>query len=135
VPARVSSSRFVGRRAELTRLEESWKSAISDERAATLLVAGEAGVGKSRLVAELAARLPEPSLVLVGQCFDLVDRALPFGPIVQVLRILHHTLDDATLEAVVGPGRDELAALLPDGHTPPREGIVAGAPLHDVLGL
>ncbi len=135
VPARVSSSRFVGRRAELTRLEECWKAAVADERAATVLVAGEAGVGKSRLVAELIARIPEPSLVLVGQCFDLVDRALPFGPIVQVLRTLHRTLDDAALDAVVGPGRDELAALLPETHTPAREGIVAGALFEQLLGL
>ncbi len=135
VPARLSSSRFVGRRAELTRLEESWKAAVADERAATVLVAGEAGVGKSRLVGELIARIPEPSLVLVGQCFDLVDRALPFGPIVQVLRTLHRTLDDAALDAVVGPGREELAALLPETHTPAREGIVAGALFEQLLGL
>jgi len=135
VPARVSSSRFVGRRAELTRLEESWKAAVVDERATTVLVAGEAGVGKSRLVNELIERLPEPALVLVGQCFDLVDRAFPFGPIVQVLRTLHRTLDEATLDAVVGPGRDELAALLPELHTPAREGIVAGALFEQLLGV
>jgi hypothetical protein len=111
------------------------EGAVADERAATVLVAGEAGVGRSRLVAELIARIPEPSLVLVGQCFDLVDRALPFGPIVQVLRTLHRTLDDAALDAVVGPGRDELAALLPETHTPAREGIVAGALFEQLLGL
>jgi DNA-binding CsgD family transcriptional regulator/tetratricopeptide (TPR) repeat protein len=135
VPVRVSSSRFVGRRAELTRLEERWKAAVADERAATVLVAGEAGVGKSRLVAELVDRIPEPALVLVGQCFDLVDRAFPFGPIVQVLRELHRSLDDETLAAVVGPGRDELAALLPELHTPAREGIVAGALFEQLLGV
>ncbi|MDQ1509959.1 MAG: hypothetical protein QOG50_1803 [Actinomycetota bacterium] len=135
VPARVSSTRFVGRRAELTRLEESWKAAVADERAATVLLAGEAGVGKSRLVAELVGRIPEPSLVLVGHCFDLVDRALPFGPIVQVMRALHRTLDEATLEAVIGPGRDELGVLLPELHAPAREGIVAGALFEQLLGV
>jgi len=134
VATRVSSSQFVGRRAELTRLEASWKAAVVDERAATVLLSGEAGVGKSRLVAELVARIPEPSLVLIGQCFDLVDRAMPFGPIVQVMRTLHRTLDDATLEAVIGPGRDELAVLLPEIHTPAREGIVAGALFEQLLG-
>jgi DNA-binding CsgD family transcriptional regulator/tetratricopeptide (TPR) repeat protein len=134
VPTRASSSRFVGRRAELTRLEASWKAAVVDERAATVLLSGEAGVGKSRLVAELVARIPEPSLVLVGQCFDLVDRAMPFGPIVQVMRTLHRTLDDATLEAVIGPGRDELEVLLPELHAPAREGIVAGALFEQLLG-
>lgn len=135
VPERVSSSRFVGRRAELTRLEEAWKAAVADERAGVVLIGGEAGVGKSRLVAELIERVPEPALVLFGQCFDLADRALPFGPIVQVLRALHRTLDDATLDAVVGPGREELAALLPELHAPVREGIVAGALFEQLLGL
>ncbi len=135
VPDRVSSSRFVGRRAELTRLEEIWKVAVADERAGIVLVGGEAGVGKSRLVSELIERVPEPALVLCGQCFDLADRALPFGPIVQVLRTLHRTLDDTTLDAVVGPGREELAALLPELHAPVREGIVAGALFEQLLGL
>jgi DNA-binding CsgD family transcriptional regulator/tetratricopeptide (TPR) repeat protein len=135
VPERVSSSRFVGRRAELTRLEEAWKTAVADERSAVVLVGGEAGVGKSRLVGELTARVPDPALVLVGQCFDLADRALPFGPIVQVLRMLHRTLDQATLDAVIGPGREELAALLPELHAPVREGIVAGALFEQLLGV
>ena len=135
MPARVTSSRFVGRRAELARLDASWKSAVVDERASTFVIAGEAGVGKSRLVAEFEARIPQPALVLIGQCFDLVDRALPFGPIVQALRTLLRTLDDATLDAVLGPGRDELAALLPELHTPAREGIVAGALYEQLLGV
>src|SRR6478672_6300940 len=93
VPARVSSSRFVGRQAELARLEVAWKAAVVDERAGTVLIAGEAGVGKTRLVGELVAHTAEPALVLIGQCFDLGDRKLPFGPIVQVLHTLHRTLD------------------------------------------
>jgi DNA-binding CsgD family transcriptional regulator/tetratricopeptide (TPR) repeat protein len=135
VPTRVSSSRFVGRRAELTALEEIWKTSVNDENAGVVLLAGEAGVGKSRLVAELGARLTEPSLVLVGQCFDLADRALPFGPIVQVLRTLHRNLDTTTLDAIVGPGRDELAALLPESGEPPREGIVSAALFEQLLGM
>src|SRR4051794_36078894 len=94
------SSQFVGRRSELARLEASWKSAAVDGQAGTVLLAGEAGVGKSRLVGELVARLPDPSLVLFGQCFDLIDRAMPFGPIVQIMRTLQRTLDPATLETV-----------------------------------
>jgi DNA-binding CsgD family transcriptional regulator len=135
VPNRVSSSNFVGRRAELAALEEKWKTSVNDQGAGVVLIAGEAGIGKSRLVAELAARLSEPSLVLVGQCFDLADRALPFGPIVQVLRTLHRNLDHATLDAIVGPARDELAALLPELGAPPREGIVSAALFEQLLGL
>jgi DNA-binding NarL/FixJ family response regulator len=135
VPARVSSSRFVGRRAELARLEKTWKAAVAEEGAGVVLISGEAGVGKSRLVTELIERVPEPALVLVGQCFDLADRALPFGPIVQILRTLHRTLDEVAFDAVVGPGREELGALMPELHTPAREGIVAGALFEQLLGL
>jgi DNA-binding CsgD family transcriptional regulator len=135
VPTRVSSSNFVGRRAELTALEEAWKTSVNDQCAGVVLIAGEAGIGKSRLVAELGARLTEPSLVLVGQCFDLADRALPFGPIVQVLRTLHRNLDHATLDAIVGHARDELAALLPELGAPAREGIVSAALFEQLLGL
>src|SRR5262245_20583398 len=100
MPERVSSSRFVGRHAELTRLETIWKTVCADESAATVLVSGEAGVGKTRLVTELESRLGQPSLVLWGSCIEVVDRSLPFGPIVQALRSLHRDLDPATFEAV-----------------------------------
>ena len=135
VSTRASSSRFVGRRAELAQLEGAWKAAVVDERAGTVLIGGEAGVGKTRLVSELVARTSEPSLVLLGQCFDLGDRKLPFGPIVQVLRALHRTLDEATLDFVVGASRDDIAALLPELHAQAREGVGAGVLFEQLLGL
>jgi hypothetical protein len=47
MPGRVSSPRFVGRHAELTRLETLWKTAVADEMAATVLVSGD-GWGSRR---------------------------------------------------------------------------------------
>jgi DNA-binding CsgD family transcriptional regulator len=116
MPARVSSPRFVGRRAELTRLETVWKQVVADEVGATVLVSGEAGVGKTRLVSELVSRLETPALVLSGSCIEVVDRAMPFGPLVQALRTLHRTLDEPTLDAVLGSARNDLAMLLPELH-------------------
>ena len=133
VPARLESSRFVGRRAELERLESIWKAAVNDEKAATVLVAGEAGVGKTRLVNELIARIGEPALVLTGHCVELVDRALPFGPIVQVLRALHRQVDPATLDAVLGPAGEELGALVPELHAPATAEPVAPDTLFEQL--
>jgi DNA-binding CsgD family transcriptional regulator len=136
VTPRVSSTTFVGRRRELARLEEAWKSAVNDEVASTVLIGGEAGVGKTRLVAELISRLGEPALVLTGQCTELVDRALPFGPIVLALRQLHRSLDQVTLDAVVGSAGEELSALMPELHAPrPGEIVRSGAIFEQILGL
>ncbi len=89
VPVRISSLQFVGRAAELERLVGAFKSAAAEERATAVLLGGEAGVGKTRLVGELAARVREADgLVLAGSCLDLTNPALPFGPVVQALRSL-----------------------------------------------
>jgi DNA-binding NarL/FixJ family response regulator len=69
----------------------------------TLLVAGEAGIGKSRLVAETKARAAERGvLVLQGQCFE-TDRSLPYAPFVDLLRgftTSHPNLASAELEVL-----------------------------------
>jgi DNA-binding CsgD family transcriptional regulator/tetratricopeptide (TPR) repeat protein len=115
VPTRISSVEFVGRAAELDRLASAFKSAAAEGCATTVLLGGEAGVGKTRLVAELAARVRESEgLVLAGSCLDLTNSALPFGPVVQALRSLQRSLDPATLEAVVGPAGSFFERLVPE---------------------
>ena len=84
---RLSSPVFVGRSRELhgapDRRPTSWRPA----EARFALIGGEAGVGKSRLVSETAARLRERGwLVLEGGSVALGDDGLPFGPIVEALR-------------------------------------------------
>src|SRR4051812_26150133 len=55
-------------------------------RGQTLLVTGEAGIGKSRLVSETRARaIDRGMLALQGQCFE-TDRSLPYAPFVDLLR-------------------------------------------------
>jgi DNA-binding CsgD family transcriptional regulator/tetratricopeptide (TPR) repeat protein len=115
VGTRVSSPRLIGRQSELDVLVAAFKAAASEERASTFLIGGEAGVGKSRLVAELAARVEESGgLVASGSCMEFVHRALPFGPIVQALRDAHRHLDPALQAAVVGDAEPALARLLPE---------------------
>ena len=112
---RVSSPRLIGRQSELDVLVAAFKAAASEERASTYLIGGEAGVGKTRLVAELAARVEEAGgLVASGSCLEFVHRALPFGPIVQALRDVHRHLDPALQAAVVGDAEPALARLLPE---------------------
>ncbi|MCU1428209.1 MAG: hypothetical protein JWL83_2209 [Actinomycetia bacterium] len=114
VAGRVSSPRFIGRAAQLARLDAAYEAA-ADEHASTVLVGGEAGVGKTRLVDEFTNRVrAEGGIAIVGGCLEMVDRALPFGPIIEALRQLHRTLDDTTLASVLGPTRSELSRLLPE---------------------
>ena len=86
--ARTSSAQFVGRAAELAELERAWADAVAGHgRVAVVL--GEAGIGKSRLVAELAARIRTTgAVVALGRCLDIEAGVLPLGPILEILRAL-----------------------------------------------
>jgi DNA-binding SARP family transcriptional activator/predicted ATPase/pimeloyl-ACP methyl ester carboxylesterase len=79
---------LVGRAAELDRLEGVLAVARA-EHGSTILLAGEAGIGKTRLVAELATRARAAGFaVLQGRCLDLVGTELPYQPFVEALRPL-----------------------------------------------
>ena len=89
--ARVNDA-FVGRVHEVAELER----ALSQARAgigATVLLAGEAGIGKTRLASELARRARDAGFeVLLGRSIDLVGTELPFQPFVEALRSLGQPL-------------------------------------------
>ncbi len=121
MPALSSSSRMVGRHSELAALLEAF-----DEGAAgtprTVVVRGEAGVGKTRLVQEfLSLVAPEPAhdpdapVVAFGQCVDLGPIGAPFGPIRRVLRDLHAAVGTDALREAAGSAAAiaSLAALVP----------------------
>jgi DNA-binding CsgD family transcriptional regulator len=113
VAKRVSSPTLIGRRSELAELQEAAQRAAAG-RPGLVLVAGEAGVGKSRLVAELAAwARTERFRVLTGGCVSLSGEVAPFAPIVEALRMLPTELSPSELTVVVGPRAEELDALLP----------------------
>ncbi|HEX4283098.1 MAG TPA: AAA family ATPase [Solirubrobacteraceae bacterium] len=119
---RISSPRFVGRVAELEALEELVRRAGSGSGGA-MLVAGEAGIGKSRLVAELGTRARAAGTsVLVGECVELAEGELAFSPIISALRGV--MADAAALEGLGGPLLSALAALWPVAGAV--EGVVGG---------
>ena len=111
---RVSSRQFVGRRAELAALD----SALARARqgyGSVVLVAAEAGMGKSRLISEVAGRAERNGMmVLVGECLPLAEGELPYASIVMALRSLVRQSDPTELEALLGPARHELGALMPE---------------------
>ena len=106
---RVTSSRLIGRAAELAELEAALAEA-ADGRPSIAFLAGESGVGKSRLLAELERRATEGgALVLAGDCVDLGESELPYVPLVAALRPLARSGDPALTE----PVRAAVAPLLP----------------------
>jgi DNA-binding CsgD family transcriptional regulator/tetratricopeptide (TPR) repeat protein len=121
---RLSSPVFVGRATELRTLSVAADAAASGQTA-LVLVGGEAGVGKSRLVAEIASRLRAWDwLVLEGGSVALGDDGLPFGPIVEALRALVRDVDPDRIAAAAGPNLHELARLVPE-----LSGVVGEDPL------
>ena len=105
----MASPSFVGRARELVRLAELAAAAAGGEPA-FVLVGGESGVGKSRLVAEFAGRAAAGGArILSGDCVDLGGGELPYAPLVAALR----GVDPHQLEQMLGRGAKELAPLLP----------------------
>lgn len=79
---------FVGRTAAMDRLAGALAAAGSG-RGSTVLVGGEAGIGKSRVAAELAARARDQGwLVLAGHCIDLIGVGVPYRPVAEAVRSL-----------------------------------------------
>ncbi len=105
--------RFLGRADELARLH-AWLAGALDERPVGVLVAGEAGVGKSRLLGELL-RFADlaGARVLEGGCLP-AGEATPYVPIVSILRSLSRAVPHDELAAVLGPGRADLGRLAPE---------------------
>ena len=109
----MASPTFVGRLEEVELLEAARRRAANGEPA-VVLVGGEAGVGKTRLVAELAARcVADGTRVLIGGCVPVGGDGLPYAPIVEALRPLPAELGVATVRELGGPSWRELTRLLP----------------------
>lgn len=75
---------LIGRTAELRTLDEAYRQARAGHGSA-ILIAGEPGVGKSRLMQEFASQLRSQALVLSGCCY-YETRASPYQPLVDALR-------------------------------------------------
>jgi ATP/maltotriose-dependent transcriptional regulator MalT len=74
---------LVGRDVEIAVLDESWGT-VRGGSPATVLIGGEAGIGKTRLVRQFTASIEAE--VLYGGCVDLSGGGLPFAPFTAALR-------------------------------------------------
>ena len=113
-PAQQRTGVFVGRERELTALDDALRDALAG-RGRIVLVAGEPGIGKSRLVEELASRArTHGARVLVGRCWE-AGGAPAYWPWVQALRAYVRETDrDALAAQLRAADGDLLLALLPE---------------------
>jgi len=103
----------VGRQAELTRLLAAAREATHG-RGQLIVLRGEAGIGKTRLLQELQSLVGSLGLTsLLGACFD-VTRALAFSPWVEALRAAGVTEDRALADQLATTWRAEIARLIPE---------------------
>jgi DNA-binding NarL/FixJ family response regulator len=118
---------LVGRDAELARLRALLGDA-ADGRAVTALVSGDAGVGKSRLVAEaMRIAADDGFTVLCGQCAEIGD-SVPYLPFADAFRSAPPHIEEAIKV------RPVLARLLPDCGEPVTEGDWAGLARQQMFG-
>jgi DNA-binding CsgD family transcriptional regulator/tetratricopeptide (TPR) repeat protein len=105
---------FVGREAELELLIRAYAGTATGE-SRTIVLAGEAGIGKTRLVATFTEDLAiSGARILVGGCLPLGTGGLPYGPFVEAFRALFRDVDAGALSVLLGPSRGELARLMPE---------------------
>jgi DNA-binding CsgD family transcriptional regulator len=108
------SPQFVGREEELAAMGAARQEALTGSCVA-VLVAGEAGIGKTRFVSEAQhVAVAEGMQVAAGRCVELSQEGMSYAPLVGVLRALTRPLDSAELETLLGQSRRELARLLPE---------------------
>src|SRR5262249_3050155 len=83
-------------------------------RGSTVLVSGEAGIGKSRLVrAMIEPAGPAGFVAAKGGCFDAA-RAHPYAPVLALVRVLATTVSAAVAAHYFAPGAVELVSLFPE---------------------
>ncbi|MGI9623242.1 MAG: ATP-binding protein, partial [Acidimicrobiales bacterium] len=110
----MSNGAVVGRRTELSVLEEHLHALTDERTGGMLLISGEAGVGKSRLIEALIDMAHSRGTnVLLGRCIHLGETLLPVAPVVDFMAELDRQLDSETFDEIVGPAKSEMAGYLP----------------------
>lgn len=111
--ARLAAGPFIGRKQELATLKAAVESALGGH-GSVVMIAGEEGIGKSRLADEAGvyARLRGAQL-LVGRCYE-GDGAPPFWPWVQILRACIQDRDPQALLAQMGTGAADIGQVVPE---------------------
>ncbi|HEV2034221.1 MAG TPA: AAA family ATPase [Candidatus Dormibacteraeota bacterium] len=109
---RVLCADLIGRETELSVLEDALLATLRGDGRVVIL-GGEAGMGKTRLVRELAARARRLNCVVMSGACSEAELSLPYLPFLEALGNHLATLDLPKLRDRLGPAADELAHLFP----------------------
>ncbi|MEU4385183.1 AAA family ATPase [Promicromonospora sp. NPDC023805] len=107
----VPRARLVGRARELGELSAAL-DAVRSGGNRTIVIAGEAGIGKTRLLDELTSHA-DGVTVLTGQCADEGSGPLPYAALAGLLRETVRTLGPETVVAAAGPAAGALSVVAP----------------------
>jgi DNA-binding CsgD family transcriptional regulator len=111
---RARGETFVGRRDELAQLASTGAEVTRSGRGQMAVIAGDAGVGKSRLVQEFLDQASRDGwTTAAGGCVDVAAGALTYAALIEILRHLDRHLGRDAMAELAGPGIDDLAPLLP----------------------
>lgn len=111
--AQVISPMMIGRESEMHTLLQALQAAQQGQ-GHCILIAGEAGIGKSRMIAELRSRaIAQKFLVWEGHCFEQ-DISFPYAPWIDMLRDFLAPKSPAEMGELLGPLASEFIKLLPE---------------------
>jgi len=110
---------FIGREDDLQLLDRLIMQS-NDKSGQIALISGEAGIGKSRLVAEAKTRAQKGTLILEGHCFQ-TEAALPYAPILDLFRNFFAIHSSEEIARAMESSAPELVKLFPEltDHLPP----------------
>ena len=104
---------FIGRQPEMVTLISALDDALIG-RGQMVMLAGEPGIGKTRLAQEVASRAESlGAQVMWGWCYEHVG-APPYWPYVQPIRTYAETVDAGTLSSQLGLGGPAIAEIVPE---------------------
>ncbi|MGW6280267.1 ATP-binding protein [Kribbella sp. NPDC055071] len=121
MPTAVVSPVLISRESELAALRTAY-SRVESGQSVTVLVSGEAGIGKSRLVSTAVGDIGGTPLVLTGDCLELGADGTPWVPFVAILRNLLREWGPDRLRAALPVGGSALAGWLPELSLPEAPG-------------
>ncbi len=109
--ALAAQGQFIGRSQEMEQLQMQWEQSAQGRFA--VAVAGEAGIGKTRLVAEFARTVhANGGRVLYGRCDE--ELAVPYQPLAEAVRLALDEVSAAELAGHVKAWGGELARIVPE---------------------